>query len=153
MFLGVTNVIQEQSAEARKKRQEQIKREKEEQRKAMGAAQKLKLKAFAKKQDTEEVDTAFLSSKLMAMKGRFVGQAWSTRVAEKKELEKIEAEKPKELISVTLKKARGPYKASDPLHKCHLNTNCHRRNSNVKRCGLHEIDNDEAKKKQKVKTS
>ena len=150
LFSGVTNVIQEQSSEARKKRQEQIKREKDEQRKAMGAAQKLKLNAFAKKQAPEEVDSAFLSSKLMAMKGRMIGKAWTSRAAERKEIEKIQAEKPKELISETLRKARGPFKTTDPLHMCHLNSNCHRRNENSIRCGSHEMDKAEAEKKQRV---
>ena len=150
LFSGVTNVIQEQSSEARKKRQEQIKREKDEQRKAMGAAQKLKFKAFTKKQAPEEVDTAFLSSKLMAMKGRMIGKAWTNRAAERKEIEKMQAEKPKELISETLRKARGPYKTTDPLHMCHLNSNCHRRKENSKRCGSHEMDKAEAEKKQRV---
>ena len=116
----------------------------------MGAAQKLKLNAFAKKQAPEEVDSAFLSSKLMAMKGRMIGKAWTSRAAERKEIEKIQAEKPKELISETLRKARGPYKTTDPLHMCHLNSNCHRRNENSKRCGSHEMDKAEAEKKQRV---
>ena len=127
-----------------------MKREKEEQQRATAAAHKLKLKAFATKQDVDEVDTAFLASKLMAMKGRFVGKAWSSKAAEKKEIQKIEVEKPKEKISETLRKARGPYKEDDPLHMCHVNHNCHRRNQNAKRCGLHEMDEAEAKKKQKV---
>ena len=127
-----------------------MKREKEEQQRATAAAHKLKLTEFAKKQDVDEANAAFLASKLMAMKGRMVGKAWSSKAAEKKEMQKIKVEKPKEKISTTLRKARGPYKEDDPLHMCHINHNCHRRNQNSKRCGLHEMDEAEAKKKQKV---
>ena len=148
----MTNVIGQQSAEARKKRQEEIKREKDEQRKAMGAAQKLKLKAFGKKQqNAEETDTPFLGFKLNA--GEMAGKARSDRAPSLKiqEVDKIEAEKPKELVSETLRKARGPYNEADPLHMCHLNHNCHRRNIQTKRCGLHEIGKEDSEKKQKVK--
>ena len=93
----------------------------------MGAAQKLKLKAFAKKPRPEEMNTAFLGSNLMATKEGMGGKSRNDRSAslKDKELDKIQAEKPKELVSETLRKARGPYNEADPLHMCHLNHNCH----------------------------
>ena len=55
-----------------------------------------------------------------------------------------------EPTSKLLSRARGPYNPSDPLHNCHLNKNCHRRNIDHQRCGFHNIDKEEIKKKQKV---
>jgi lipoate-protein ligase A len=154
-MLGVTNVIQEQSADQRKQRQEDIKRDKESQRKAMGAAQKIRMKAFVRHKDAEdEANAKIISTKLMAMKGRMVGKAWSNRAscAKIKESESIDDVIEVEPISKTLTRARGPYNKSDPLHNCHLNKNCHRRNINHQRCGLHNLDKEELKKKQKVHT-
>ena len=152
----MTNVIQEQSAEQRKQRQEQIKREKESQIRAAGAAQKLKLKAFSKKPTDEEqleTNTNILSMKLKTMKGQMVGQAWSKKAtaAKSKESPTPQKDKKKEKLSKTLKRERGPYNKSDPLHMCELNINCHRRNSNTPQRGCaHKLDKEEMTAKQKV---
>ena len=152
---GVTNVIQEQTAEQRKQRQEDIKKEKETQRKAMGAAQKIRMKSIAQQEEAEEEANAMIiSTKLRAMKGRMVGKEWSNRAssAKIKESESIDNNIEVGPISKILTRARGPYNQSDPLHNCHLNKNCHRRNINHQRCGFHNLDKDEMKKKQRVHT-
>ena len=152
--LGVTGVIQEQSSDQRKQRQEQIKKDKESQRRAVGAAQKLKLKAFSKKPEEEDMDTNanIFAGKFKAMKGQMVGKAWSKKVTATKTQElEIPKDEKKEKISKSLRLARGPYDKSDPLHMCQSNSNCHRRNGSSPQRGCsHKLDKEEMIKKQKV---
>ena len=121
----------------------------------MGAAQKIRMQEFVQQEEAEdEANAIIISTKLRAMKGRMVGKAWSNRAssAKTKESESIDDNFEGEPISKFLTRARGPYNESDPLHNCHLNKNCHRRNISHQRCGFHNLDKDEMKEKQRVHT-
>ena len=146
----MTNAIQDVTADDRKLRQEQLKREKEAKMKAMDAAQKQKLQEMLKKQEEEDHATAqIISMKLRTMKSQMVGQAWSKR-AKEKELEKAKMNVKKEKLSKTQSRARGTYNKTDPLHICETNANCHRRDSSPQRCCVHGINKEEMQKKQRV---
>ena len=148
--VGVTNAIQDVTADDRKLRQEQLKKEKEAKMKAMDAAQKQKLQEMLKKQEEEDHATAqIISMKLRTMKSQMVGQAWSKR-AKEKELAKTKMNVKKEKLSKTQSRARGTYNKTDPLHICETNANCHRRDSSPQRCCVHGINKDEMQKKQRV---
>ena len=121
----MTNVIQEQSADERKKRQEQVKKEKESQRKAIGTAQKHK---HALPPIAGEASPISNDNKLKA-----------------RNLENTTCQR-----TQTPTRSRGPYNATDPLHKCHLNDQCHQRNKIYQRCPSHNLDKEEMKIKQKV---
>ena len=146
----MTNAIQDVTADDRKLRQEQLKREKEAKMKAMDAAQKQKLQEMLKKQEEEDQATAqIISMKLRTMKSQMVGQAWSKR-AKEKELEKAQMNIKKEKLSKIQIRERGTYNKTDPLHICETNANCHRRDSTPQRCCVHRINKEEMQKKQRV---
>ena len=146
----MTNAIQDVTADDRKLRQEQLKREKEAKMKAMDAAQKQKLQEMLKKQEEEDQATAqIISMKLRTMKSQMVGQAWSKR-AKGKELEKTQMNIKKEKLSKIQIRERGTYNKADPLHICETNANCHRRDSTPQRCCVHGINKEEMQKKQRV---
>ena len=150
ILIGVTNAIQDVTADDRKLRQEQLKREKEAKMKAMDAAQKQKLQEMLKKQEEEDQATAqIISMKLRTMKSQMVGQAWSKR-AKEKELEKAQMNIKKEKLSKIQIRERGTYNKTDPLHICETNANCHRRDSTPQRCCVHGINKEEMQKKQRV---
>ena len=146
----MTNAIQDVTADDRKLRQEQLKREKEAKMKAMDAAQKQKLQEMLKKQEEEDQATAqIISMKLRTMKSQMVGQAWSKRV-KGKELENAQMNIKKEKLSKIQIRERGTYNKTDPLHICETNANCHRRDSTPQRCCVHGINKEEMQKKQRV---
>ena len=142
----MTNVIQEQTADDRKKRQEQIKKEKDERRKSIGVAQKLKMKTLSKKQELSPPEST---------------ENGSHQIKKSDVDEQLEGEDNNQLKVLNLKnttpqrsrtpvRSRGPYNEQDPLHMCHLNDQCHQTNNIHQRCRSHKIDKEEMKIKQKV---
>ena len=143
---GVAGIIQEQTAEERQKRQERIKREKETQQKAVAAGHRLRMKAFSKKE--ENIGENVMSTV------RF-GKTWGKRtdISKSNKLGDLDKEEEKKVIPLSekLRLARGPYNAQDPLAVCHSNDRCHQRNHSAERCGLHKLNKEEVKAKQKVR--
>ena len=118
----------------------------------MGAAHKLKLKAFAKKQKEEEgAGTNVTEGLLSSVK---FGAKWGRRasISKKEQLEE-ERKRLKALKDAKLPSNRRktePYNDKDPLCTCDLNSNCHRRCSISQRVCSHRFNKEEMKAKQKV---
>ena len=137
-------MIQEQTADERRKRQEHIKKEKEAKRKSIGAAEKLKVTMFGKNQELPVPEVNVTPPTPINKEAK--EKLWENT----NDIITPVMENTIDRTSRVSKCSKGPYNDLDPLHVCHLNDKCHQRYGTQQRCHTHTLDKEELEIKQKV---